>query len=97
MRTGRKLDLRLWLDSGTRSHPGGGDDGMWDTFVARDALIERGYVLGRDFWHFLDFEGLHNEHTWASRLDRILLFLFPASPEEMADDRTPALWTAGAE
>ncbi|MBI5154898.1 hypothetical protein HZA57_06645, partial [Candidatus Poribacteria bacterium] len=76
-RTGARRDIRLWLDSGTLSTPATGDDGMWDTFQARDALIHNGYRMGRDLWHYLDFGGTHNEAAWSRRLFRIFRFLFP--------------------
>lgn len=79
MRSGPRRDIRLWLDSGTRSAPDRGDDGMRDTLKARDALLEAGYVPGADFQYFLDEGGIHNEASWAARLPMIFQFLFPAA------------------
>ena len=79
MRTGPRQDIRLWLDSGTRSAPNRGDDGMRETLKARDALLEAGYVPGVDFQYFLDEGGIHNEASWAARLPMIFQFLFPAT------------------
>ncbi|MCB0232815.1 MAG: hypothetical protein KDG58_01070 [Anaerolineae bacterium] len=69
----------MWLDSGTRSAPDRGDDGMRDTLRARDVLLEAGYVPGVDFQYFLDEGGIHNEASWAARLPMIFQFLFPAA------------------
>ena len=74
-----RRDIRLWLDSGTRSAPDRGDDGMRDTLRARDVLLEAGYVPGVDFQYFLDEGGIHNEASWAARLPMIFQFLFPAA------------------
>jgi predicted alpha/beta superfamily hydrolase len=77
LRTGRRRDVRLWLDSGTQTGPGEGNDGMFDTIAARDALLANGYIEGPDFQYYLDEGGLHNEASWAARLHRVFRFLFP--------------------
>ena len=74
-----RRDVRLWLDSGTQSAPGHGDDGMGDTQLAREALIEAGYAEGIDFQYYLDEEGFHSEASWAARLPMIFQFLFPTT------------------
>ncbi len=74
-----RRDVRLWLDSGTRSAPGRGDDGMDDTRRARAALLEAGYVEGVDFQYYLDEGATHSEAAWAARLPLIFQFLFPAT------------------
>lgn len=79
LRNGPRRDIRLWLDSGTRSSPDRGDDGMRDTRRARDALVEVGYQPGADFQYFVDEGGIHNEASWAARLPLIFQFLFPAA------------------
>ncbi len=79
MRSGPRRDIRLWLDSGTRSAPDRGDDGMRDTKKAYSALREAGYVPGVDFQYFLDEGGIHNEASWAARLPMIFQFLFPTT------------------
>jgi predicted alpha/beta superfamily hydrolase len=77
LRTGQPRDIRLWLDSGTLSAPGYGNDDMFDTLAAREALLENGYSEGPDFQYYLDEGGRHTEASWAARLDRIFRFLFP--------------------
>lgn len=72
-----RLDIRLWLDCGNHSSPGEGDDGLIETLLAREALIEAGYAEGIDFQYYLDEEGIHSESSWAARLPMIFQFLFP--------------------
>lgn len=79
LRTGEPRDMRLWLDSGTRS--GDSDDGMGAAFEALDALLENGYAIGPNLQHHVDAGAGHNERAWARRLDRVFLFLFPIAPE----------------
>jgi predicted alpha/beta superfamily hydrolase len=73
-----KRDLRLWLDSGegTSTIPGQDDDNKFVTMEAREALQGAGYEEGRDFVYHLAKGGLHNEASWAARLDQIFSFLF---------------------
>lgn len=69
----RKPGLRIWLDMGTRE----GKDGVKDAEALRDALVGKGWSLGRDL-SFLAAEGAeHNERAWADRVGPILKFLFP--------------------
>lgn len=71
-------DLRLWLDSGTRTGGGStGDDGMKLTQLARDALLANGFRNGPDFQYFLAQGASHNEAAWSKRLNKVLRFLFP--------------------
>ena len=77
-------DIRIWLDSGTQDDPGRGDDGMKETIAARDALLANGYQPGPDFQYYLDEAGIHNESSWAARLDRIFRFIFPPIEESPA-------------
>jgi predicted alpha/beta superfamily hydrolase len=79
IRTQARRDLRLWLDCGRHSSPGQGDDGLAETLLAREALLEAGYVEGVDFQFYLDEEGIHSESSWAARLPMIFQFLFPAA------------------
>ncbi|NJN45131.1 MAG: hypothetical protein HC806_10725 [Anaerolineae bacterium] len=72
-RYGEKRDIRLWLDSGTHF------DGERDTRSARDALLENGYVEGKDFQYFVDRGAGHNERAWAGRLSKVFQFLFPVA------------------
>ena len=70
-RHGEPRDVRLWLDSGTRN------DGLSLAREAAQALRQNGYVEGEDFRYFVDQGATHNEAAWASRLDLVLMFLFP--------------------
>ncbi len=76
-----KHDVRLWLDSGegTSNIPGQDDDNKFVTMEAREALLESGYEEGKDFVYQLAKGGLHNEASWAGRLDQVFSFLFSAS------------------
>lgn len=78
-----RRDVRLWLDSGTRSTPTRGDDGMRDTQLARAALLAAGYVEGRDFVYYLDEGAIHSETAWAARLPLIFQFLFPTDDDDL--------------
>ncbi|MCS6844993.1 MAG: alpha/beta hydrolase-fold protein [Caldilineales bacterium] len=78
-----RRDVRLWLDSGTRSTPTRGDDGMRDTQLARAALLAAGYDEGRDFVYYLDEGAIHSETAWAARLPLIFQFLFPTTDDDL--------------
>ena len=68
-----KPPLRIWLDSGTSE----GADVTRDTRLLRDALVHKGWVIGRDL-HYLEAEGgSHNEGSWSKRVEGVLRFLFP--------------------
>jgi predicted alpha/beta superfamily hydrolase len=82
MRNTPRQDIRLWLDSGTLSSPGGGDDGQRETAEARAALLEAGYVEGVDFQCYVAEGATHSEAAWAARLPLVLQFLFPTGPAE---------------
>ncbi|MEO6876873.1 MAG: alpha/beta hydrolase-fold protein [Gemmatimonadaceae bacterium] len=68
-----KLQQKIWLDSGTKEGPHVIDDAR----RLRDALVDQGWVIGRDL-HYLEVEGgEHNELSWSLRLGNVLEFLFP--------------------
>lgn len=79
MRTAPRRDIRLWLDSGTLSSPGRGNDGQRETALARDALREAGYVEGVDFQYYVADGATHSEDAWAARLPLVFQFLFPTA------------------
>lgn len=79
MRRGARRDVRLWLDSGTLSSPGRGDDGQRETAAARCALLEAGYVEGSDFQVYVAEGATHSEASWAARLPLVMQFLFPTT------------------
>ena len=69
------LPLRIWLDAGTAE----GDDTLVDLRALRDALVAKGWVLD-DTLAYLEAEGgEHNEQSWATRVERVLKFLFPVT------------------
>jgi predicted alpha/beta superfamily hydrolase len=74
-----KRDVRLWLDSGegTSNIPGQDDDNKFVTMEAREALQGASYEEGKEFVYHLAKGGLHNEASWASRLDKVFTFLMP--------------------
>jgi len=68
-----KLPLRIWLDAGTSE----GEEVCQNVRLLRDALVDKGWVLGRDLM-YTEVEGAeHNERSWGSRVDPILRYLFP--------------------
>ena len=66
-----KLDLKIWLDTGT-NEPG------WEQCrELRDRLVEKGWKLFNDL-HYVEAKGAdHSEGAWAARVDPALRFLFP--------------------
>ena len=77
LRRQKPRDIRLWLDSGTQSAPGQGDDGLALTEMARDALLDNGYISGDNFHYHRADGATHSEAAWAARLDKVFRFLFP--------------------
>jgi predicted alpha/beta superfamily hydrolase len=69
-----KPPLRIWLDSGT----GEGPDVTRDSRLLRDALVRKGWVVGKDLAYLEAEGGGHNEKSWATRVEGVLRFLFPA-------------------
>lgn len=69
---------KLWLDMGTRegSNP---EIGLRDARDLRDALLDSGWSLHRDFEYVEDEGAAHEEAAWAWRIRDALRFLFPAS------------------
>src|SRR5215207_1807804 len=64
---------RIWLDMGT----GEGVRAIHDARLLRDALVARGWQLGRDL-HYHEARGArHDESAWAQRVGPILRFLYP--------------------
>ncbi|MCA9491176.1 MAG: alpha/beta hydrolase [Myxococcales bacterium] len=69
-REARPEGIRVYLDSGW---PG---DNHEPTVAMRDALLSRGFTMGRDLLH-LSFPGaVHHETAWAERLHLPFQFLF---------------------
>lgn len=68
--------LKVWIDSGNRG--GSRFDSLEDTIHVRDLLLRRGFVLGKDLAHHVDYGASHNERYWRGRVGKVLRFLFPA-------------------
>jgi predicted alpha/beta superfamily hydrolase len=64
---------RVWLDMGTDE----GANAIGNARLLRDALVSKGWQLGRDLSYFEAEGGKHSEAAWAERVDPILRFLFP--------------------
>jgi predicted alpha/beta superfamily hydrolase len=70
---GKKPDLSIWLDMGTRESK----RGLADARSLRDGLIKKGWQLGEDL-AYCEAEGAeHTESAWAERAGPMLRFLFP--------------------
>ena len=68
-----KPPLKIWLSVGTAE----GRNVVPDARRLRDALIDKGWLLGADLSYF-EMEGAgHNEGAWATLVDPMLRFLFP--------------------
>jgi predicted alpha/beta superfamily hydrolase len=73
----KKLPLRIWLDIGTEEWRAS-QETVEDTRLLRDALVARGWVLGKDLRYVEVPRAIHTESAWAERFDDLLLYLFPA-------------------
>jgi predicted alpha/beta superfamily hydrolase len=70
---GKKPDLSIWLDMGTKEST----RALPDARSLRDALIKNGWQLGEDL-AYSEAEGAeHTEFAWAERVGPMLRFLFP--------------------
>jgi len=74
----KKPASRIWVDIGTEESRGS-QETVEDTQLLRDALVTRGWVLGRDL-QYVEIPGAHHtESAWAERFDDLLRYLYPAS------------------
>lgn len=74
---GKGTALRIWLDIGTAegTEKAGTKEWLDDARALRAALVTRGWREGGDL-HYEEIDGaVHNEGAWATRLDRIMIFL----------------------
>ena len=69
------LPQRIWLDAGTAE----GEDTLVNARALRDALVAKGWVIGRDLAYLEAEGGEHNEQSWSARIERVLKFLFPST------------------
>jgi len=71
---GKKPELSIWLDIGTKEST----RAVPDARLLRDGLINTGWQLGKDL-AYSEAEGAeHTESAWAERAGPMLRFLFPA-------------------
>lgn len=67
-----RVPIKVYLDAGTNN------DGLTQTTELRNALVEDGYVQGRDLYYYVAQGASHSESSWAARLYIPLKYLFPA-------------------
>jgi predicted alpha/beta superfamily hydrolase len=70
---GRKPDLRIWLDVGTRE----GRRALPDVRALKRDLVKKGWKRSKDLAYFEAQAGEHSEWAWAQRVGPMLKFLFP--------------------
>ncbi len=73
-----KLPPKIWLDTGTceGQNP---EDCIRNTAELCQALVGKGWQLGRDLAYVEDEGAGHDEKAWGSRMRDALRFLFPAA------------------
>lgn len=83
-----KRPVRIYLDSGSVGDFPTTDpvcnpcyDGLRYTLTARDNLLNNGYVLNLDLYHWISYGDQHNETYWNRRLPVCYQFLFPTADE----------------
>ena len=75
----KKRNVRLWIDMGTKEGrtPEEAQQSDDDARLLRDALVKKGWRIGKDLSYFEAEGAEHNEAAWAARVEPILTFLFP--------------------
>lgn len=66
-----KVAGKFYIDAGTSN------DGLADTTAMRDAMVADGYVQGADMYYYVAQGASHNEASWAARVEKPLLYMFP--------------------
>ncbi len=66
-----RLPVKFYIDAGTKG------DGLEDTLLMRDAMLEQGYRAGADLFYYSAEGGSHNEQSWAARVEKPLVWFFP--------------------
>jgi predicted alpha/beta superfamily hydrolase len=66
--------VKFYIDAGTDS------DGMNDTRKMRDAMLAKGYRLNEDLYFYEADGAIHNERSWAARVEKPLTWFFAAKP-----------------
>jgi predicted alpha/beta superfamily hydrolase len=67
----KKLSSRIWVDIGSEE-----GDGVRDAAKLCEALVGKGWSLGKDLVFYNEQGGQHNEDSWARRFGLLLRFLF---------------------
>jgi hypothetical protein len=67
------------MDMGTKEGQGTEEaqQTIRDARLLREALVKKGWRLGKDLKYFEAEGDEHNEKAWAQRVEPILTFLFP--------------------
>ena len=74
----KKPNIRIWMDIGTKEGrtPEEVQQSVADARLLRDALLRKGWRVGKDLKYFEAEGAEHNEAAWAARVEAILAFLF---------------------
>jgi predicted alpha/beta superfamily hydrolase len=72
----QKPDLKVYLDMGTAEGRNG--EAVRDAAAVRDALVNKGWSVDKDLKYYEANGGVHDEAAWATRVEPVLRFLFPA-------------------
>ncbi|MES2016246.1 MAG: alpha/beta hydrolase-fold protein [Pseudomonadota bacterium] len=67
----QRVAVKFYLDAGTT------DDGLAETGQVRDVMLKQGYRADTDLLFYADQGGIHNEKSWAARVDKPLTWFFP--------------------
>lgn len=75
----KKPKVRIWMDMGTKEGQSSDEaqQTINDARLLQEALVKKGWKLGRDLKYFEAEGAEHNERAWAQRVEPILTFLFP--------------------
>lgn len=65
--------IKIYLDHGSEGAEG---NQAWVYRSMRDALMRRGFQLGKNLAYYFGINDEHNEATWGRRVPKALLFLF---------------------
>ncbi len=79
-----KFNQKIWLDTGTCEGTAP-DACVRNVRDLRDALLKRGWTLGRDLRHVEDEGAGHDEKAWGHRMKDALTFLFSSHPGERSE------------
>lgn len=75
----KKPKVLIWTDMGTKEGQSSDEaqQTIKDARLLQEALVKKGWKLGRDLKYFEAEGAEHNERAWAQRVEPILAFLFP--------------------